>query len=259
MKRAMFGSMWLMVGLALLLCWTSPAFGDTQFEITGGNPAYGSNNGFLTAAYTTNNVPVGPVVCNDLADEVGVNTEHWYTVESFSSLLGSAGTGNPSASGIWKGTSYGSYGSYDLYAQVAYLTEKIFAGQGNLQQETWAIWAIFDPGTASTPGTAKYYLTGISGACAAIYGTSDCSSVAAGSILADAEANALNNVSAYNNLVVYDPKASGQNFNGGATCGTAGNCDSQEFFGEVPDGGMTLMLLGGGLVSLGSLRRKFRA
>jgi hypothetical protein len=39
--------------------------------------------------------------------------------------------------------------------------------------------------------------------------------------------------------------------------GTAGGSDS--YVNTVPDGGMTLMLLGGALVGLGALRRRFRA
>ena len=39
--------------------------------------------------------------------------------------------------------------------------------------------------------------------------------------------------------------------------GTTGGSDS--YVNRVPDGGMTLMLLGGALVGLGALRRKFRA
>jgi hypothetical protein len=42
--------------------------------------------------------------------------------------------------------------------------------------------------------------------------------------------------------------------------GTTGGSDSYVNDGvKVPDGGMTLMLLGGALVGLGALRRKFRA
>ena len=41
--------------------------------------------------------------------------------------------------------------------------------------------------------------------------------------------------------------------------GTNGNPEVLKLEGNVPDGGMTLMLLGGALFGLGTLRRKFRA
>jgi hypothetical protein len=40
---------------------------------------------------------------------------------------------------------------------------------------------------------------------------------------------------------------------------TVGGFSSANYFGAVPDGGMTVMLLGGALVGLGALRRKLRA
>jgi len=240
MKRS-FRSVWFLAGaMVLLLCWASGAFA-TDFAITGWS---GQLWGEYTSPYTTNNPAVGSIACDDFGDYSYLNQMNTYQQASASSLIKSQ------ASGVW-----GNGGNYEV---AAYLALKIFHSSGNmLMQEyyNWALWSYFDP----TNALAKMNSSGVNQAgCEAIFGVGAWNGSCnydpekVGGLIGDAEQNAAAAYAsgAFDNMVVYTPM--GKN-DPNSPCGQGGQyqCQSQEFFGLVPDGGSALAYLG--LVALACL------
>ena len=246
MKRS-FRSFWFLAGaMVLLLCWASGAFA-TDFAITGWS---GQLWGEYTSPYTTNNPAVGSIACDDFGDYSYLNQMNTYQQASASSLMDP----KSGVSGVW--------GSGSNYEVAAYLALQIFHSSGNmLMQEyyNWALWAYFDQTNALT----KMNSSGVDKAgCEAIFGTGawngSCSYQAIKGcgtqygLIGCAEQNAAAAYAsgAFDNMVVYTPM--GKN-DPNSPCGQGGQyqCQSQEFFGLVPDGGSALAYLG--LVALACL------
>ena len=256
MKRWMFGWLWLLAGVALLLCWTAPAFaqyGDPQFAI---ESTSGSLWGELTSPYGTDHV--GSVICDDFVDTVQEGSEHNYNSISANSLIMN------SMQGIWSGNGYGS--ATQLYQAASALVLQVYHSSGLVQEElNWAIWALFDPSGAVAFMNTHQDSNSQAG-CDAIFGAGSYQSGACtggsggyiGNALANGNADYL--AGDFNGLVVYIPYGTGSG-SGGPCMQTTPNptdnyCDSQEFFGQVPDGGSALMYLGlAGLSCFGAMFR----
>jgi len=107
---------------------------------------------------------------------------------------------------------------------------------------SFAMWDIFEPGIVASKingGTIPFSLA----------------QVTALVIFAEANYTAAD-VAA---MTLYTPTGcAGLGNNQGSNCYPNGGPGAQEF-GQVPDGGVTVMLLGGALVGLATLRRRFRA
>ena len=121
-----------------------------------------------------------------------------------------------------------------MWDMDAYLKIQLFRayGAGNKSDLTlysYALWELFDSGFHPdwAPAGVEAAQTAASSA---------------------AYAAALNGTPLRRNLIVYDPIT----YVGGGT-------GEAQVFDTVPDGGLTVMLLGGALVGLESLRRRFRA
>jgi len=251
MKGAIRSSWWLAVAVTLVLCCTHPAFaqfGDPQFAITS---ATGSLWGEYTSPYGTDNV--GNVVCDDFADSVYFGVEHNYNSISLNSLI-SLGMG-----GIWSasGNPYSS-SITTLYEAAGYLVLQIYGSSGlNQEYANWALWALFDSTDALNFMNGHQDVNSQAG-CNAIFGAGSYSGGKCnggnggyiGAALAGGAADYGNGNGAFNNLVLYIP------FNKSLTgpCNSPGNCDSQEFFGMVPEGGSAaLYLLLAGVSCLGAM------
>jgi len=245
MKRAMFGSLLLVAVVGLLLCWAPAAFADDpMFAITGDT---GSLYGVATSPYTTDNSAVGSVICDDFIDHINFNDEHNYNEYSANSLI--AGT----HTGIWPANMYAGTATA-LYEAAAYLALQIYGSTDGAQKlDNWALWALMDPSAA----VASLNSAGVSqGDCETIFGVGAYSGGACHDTLGTGGLihAALNNVPTageFNNLVVYAPFASGSS---GPECTVAGTCNSQEFFGMVPEGGAaSLYLILSGVTCLGAM------
>jgi hypothetical protein len=241
MKGAIRNSFWLLGVVALVLCCT-PAFADSQFALTSTS---GSLWGVYTSPYGTNNAAVGTVICDDFKDDSYMNQNYTYKNESFSTLIAQ---GN----GIWNGT-WGVQGS-TFYEAAAYMVLQVYSSSGiNQQYLNWAVWALFDP----TDALAVMNANGVNQAgCNTIFGAgawngSKClggNGGLIGTALANGGADFL--AGAFNNLVVYIP----QNNQLNGWCNSPGACESQEFFGEVPEGGSSaLYLLLAGVSCVGAM------
>ena len=252
MKRALFGSFWLVAVVAFLLCWTSAAFAqsDPQFAITG---VTGSLWGEYTSPYGTDNASVGSVVCDDFKDTVYIGTEHNYTELSANSIIAS-GTG-----GIWSPTSAPS----QIYAAAAALVLGIQQSSGQTQEfYNWALWALFDPTDALNAINSNLTHTSVDMlGCNTVFGSgswngSSCTG-GTGGLIGAALANGLTDygLGDFNNLAVYVPFGTGSSSS--SPCTSPGHCDSQEFWGTVPDGGSALLyLVIAGVSCFGTMFRK---
>jgi len=121
-----------------------------------------------------------------------------------------------------------------LYGAAAILTQQLLVATGDARGElSFAIWYLFNEGavTGSTNTQVKSNLTTITG-----YATDALDQAGTGSVP---------------NYTVYYPVTAG--------APPTLTSSSQRFIRLVPDGGVTLMLLGGALVGLETLRRRSRA
>lgn len=241
MKRAV-SSFWLIAAsLTLLVCCTSAASAQVQFALTSvPNQLWGED----TSPYGTNNPAVGNVTCDDILDATNIGQNYTYEAESFSTLISQE-------NGIWFGSSwYPGATGVQYYQAVAWLVQQVYQTTGMTQAENgWAIWSLFDPSAALSIMNSN----GVTQAgCTYIFGSSawnshnDTCVGGTGGIIGQAFANGPSGN--YSNLEVYIPlNASGQNW-----CANAGTCQSQEFFGLVPEGGQgSWYLLLSGIVCLG--------
>ena len=122
------------------------------------------------------------------------------------------------------------------YQAAAILAEQILGATGDLRGElSWAIWDIFNPTYVAAWSNSQVHNN-----LATIQHYAD---------LAKAQAQGGGYVP---NFTLYYPDSDGNP----PVPGTPG---SQMYIRIVPDGGLTLMLLGGALVGLEALRRRFRA
>ncbi|MBS1858197.1 MAG: hypothetical protein JST11_22695 [Acidobacteria bacterium] len=168
------------------------------------------------------------LACDDYETEIGVG----HTWDANRYLLGALNTVSGTtpkfnnAPTTWSSAALGAgtvtgLTVQNLYDAVAVLTVDLLFNQANRTIDSYAIWSIFDP---SHPPQG----------------------VAPG---ADAKA--------YNTLLAVKDKAPTYLYNHVYIYTPVPLVASQEFIGYVPDGGMTLMLLGGALVSLETLRIRF--
>ena len=161
--------------------------------------------------------------CDDYATEIYVN-DVWNANRYLLGALDTVAGTTPKFNAV---NSWG-YSVREMYDAVAVLTVDLLLHPANEALDSYAIWTIFDPGT--NPPNGAFPL----------------SHDLAATTLANVHAGLLAPELAYLNNHVYIYTAITPDV-------------SQEFIGYVPDGGMTLMLLGGALVGLETLRRRFRA
>src|ERR1019366_5468871 len=146
--------------------------------------------------------------CDDYEKEIGVGLE--WTADRY--LLGALNT-VPGTTPKFNAVNSSGYTVREMYDAAAVLTVDLLLHPGNEVVDSYALWIIFDPGKTPPTKTAPGADTLAASTLAAV-------SSAAPTYL-------------YNHVYIY----------------TARTPDvSQEFIGYVPDGGMTLMLLGGALV-----------
>ena len=214
-----------LVAVIALMCMPTVAFGD-EVTMKLGQPTTPAPYGVYVDPYpilVTDSHGTSTLLlsCDDYEKEIGVGLE-WNANRN---LLGDL-TLDPLLSTTPKFNAMNSspYTVREMYDAAAVLTMDLLLHPGNEVVDSYALWIIFDPGKTPPTQTAP-------GADALAAKTLAAVSSAAPTYL-------------YNHVYIY----------------TAITPDrSQEFIGYVPDGGMTLMLLGGALVGLETLRRRFRA
>jgi hypothetical protein len=158
-----------------------------------------------------------------------------------------------SANSIIAGTASGLWGNGAEYAEAAYLAMQVYSTSGNTQQlYNWALWSLFDP-TAALAKLNNYNIS--SSDCTTLFGSGAYSGgvchYGTGGFIGAAVANGWSDYLAgdFANLAVYTPL----NSLGNGWCDSPGSCQSQEFFGLVPEGGTAaLYLLLSGLTCLGA-------
>jgi hypothetical protein len=211
-----------LVAVIALVCMPTVAFGDVV-TMTLGQPTTPAPYGVYVDPYPILvNGTTTLLSCDDYEKEIGVGLE-WTANRN---LLGDL-TLDPLLSTtpkFFNATNSSGSTVREMYDAAAVLTVDLLLHPGNEVVDSYALWIIFDPGKTPPTQTAP-------GADALAAKTLAAVSSAAPTYL-------------YNHVYIY----------------TAIKPDvSQEFIGYVPDGGMTLMLLGGALVGLETLRRRFRA
>jgi hypothetical protein len=201
--------------------------------ITGGTVDGTYGGGVFTGGYL-NGVALPWIYCVDIPDEVGVPGDYPNALSNNNgTIAGSSSnyshhgiTGNPSPQGTQEGVTNAIYVAWLLHTYAAGATT--YDLQVGLQG---AIWSQVYSGAV---------LTGCNdgSGCVTDY---------------NIDIAALNAAISAGNLPDYTG-----NYTWLSPSGSSESVD-QGLVTEVPDGGMTLMLLGGALVGLGTLRRKFRA
>ena len=199
------------------------AFGDVV-TMKLGQPTTPAPNGVYVDPYPilVNGTTTLPLSCDDYAKDISVNfewTANRYLLGALDTVAGTTPKFN--AVNSWN------YAVQEMYDAAAVLTVDLLLHPANEALDSYAIWTIFDPGT--NPPNGAFPLS------------HDLAATTLANVRAGLPADEL----AYLNNHVYIYTAIGPEV-------------SQEFIG-VPDGGMTLMLLGGALVGLETLRRRFRA
>ena len=197
--------------------------------------------GFIgTGTATEGGGPIGPsslngialsyVYCVDIPDQVYVSSDYPNTIVTNNGQIAGS-QNNFNAGGVGAYTTSGALQTVNNAVEVAWLAHTFGAGATTFDQQVGlqaAIWSVIYSGVTLAPGNTT-------GAVADY--TADLAALAtAGGI------NAPNYVGQF------------------AWLSPSGNSTSvsQGLLTYVPDGGMTLMLLGGTLIGLGTLRRKFR-
>ncbi len=225
MKRTIFSCWWLAGVMALLLCCASSAFaGSTQFAL---ETTTGQLYGEYTSPYGTDTA--GGVICDDFIDTAYIGQEYTYNQQSANSIIA--------------GTSQGIWGSGMEYAEAAYLALQVYSSTGLTQElYNWALWSLFDP-TAALGTLNGNHIS--SSDCDTLFGSGAYSggtcSYGTGGMIGAAIANGWADylAGAFSNLVVYTPLTNG----GQEWCNSPGSCQSQEFFGLVPEGGTAFLYL----------------
>ncbi len=142
---------------------------------------------------TVNGVVGTPVICDDFEDEVQIG-------ESWKATTGTIGTSS-STTGL-----FGAEKSQG-YQEVAWLSEQLFANPSNAGSISYAIWAVFDPGTSTTYGVST---TGVSGWLNAYHDTTTFQAVfGTGGLLSQAQA-ATQTSADFPGITVYTPVANTQ-------------------------------------------------
>ena len=242
MKRAIRGSWWLAVVIALLLCWAPGAFAGT-IGLAVDSSVY--NNQVLDGVYVspypldvtdqgTSNYSVGTqltLFCDDFRDESTVGKAVAFNTTTFGSNL----TGT-----LW--------GKLSLYQQGAWLSTQLSSNPGVY---SYAIWAVFDPQAVWNWLWSHNDATGSTSTCDIIFGT-NCTSQSSGVDFSHVggylgAAQGQNLSGQFLNWVIYTPSG----------CSLiSGSCASQEFFQPmpVPEGGAaSLYLLLAGISCFGAM------
>jgi hypothetical protein len=218
-------STFALVAVIALVCMPTVAFGDVV-TMQLGQPTTPAPYGVYVDPYpilVTDSHGTSTLLlsCDDYEKEIGVGLE-WNANRN---LLGNL-TLDPLLSTTPKFNTVNSsgYTVREMYDAAAVLTVDLLLHPSNEVIDSYALWIIFDPDKKPPTQTAPGADTLAANTLAAV-------SSAAPTYL-------------YNQVYIY----------------TAITPDrSQEFIGYVPDGGMTLMLLGGALAGLETLRRRLRA
>lgn len=162
------------------------------------------------------------LACDDYAKNIWVGLE-W---DADRYTLGQVNT-NPALAKFGASASqWAGYSVKDLYNAVAVLTVDLLLHPANQISDSYAAWAIFDPTFIPSPPPPSVV---------------SAAHVKAAATLAAVKAHAPTYL--YSSVYIYSPTPAGA---------------SQEFIGYVPDGGLTVILLGGALVGLETLRRKLK-
>lgn len=211
----------------------SLAGAQTSVTLTGPPPGVAYDGIYLSPYYATvGGVANVPVICDDFNDESFKGTTWNATVTQFSGISNS-------------NTSWGVAGAnVALYGAVGYLAQQVLAQTlGSNQQiiDTYALWAVFDPGGVESylknnPITSGSLTT--SYLCDQIFGgNGGCTTSIAStnSVLWDAENDYT--TSDFAGMEVLSP----DNANG-SLCSAGSGCAAQEFI-TVPEGGSALIYL----------------
>ena len=208
-----------LVAVIALMCMPTVAFGDVV-TMKLGQPTTPAPYGVYVDPYPILvNGTTTLLSCDDYEREIGVGLE--WTANRY--LLGDLNTVSGTTPKFDAVNSSG-YTVPEMYDAAAVLTVDLLLHPSNEVIDSYALWIIFDPDKKPPTQTAP----------------------GADALAANTLAAVRKNAPTYLNNHVY--------------IYTAITPDrSQEFIGYVPDGGMALMLLGGALVGLETLRRRFRA
>jgi hypothetical protein len=223
-------SLVLVAVLAFLVLVPSAFAGD--FALTSGGPTvYGEETGPYAATWNGSAISVW---CDDIRDNQNIGSHFPYNMIAGNAIIYGAGTNVMWGNDVNAMVEYGA---------LAYLAVAI-NGNSALGQAlySFAMWDIFEPGIVASKIGA---------------GISPFSLAQVTNLVTFAEANYTAADLAM--ITVYTPVGcAGLGNNQIQNCLPNGGAGAQEFV-AVPDGGVTLMLLGGALVGLATLRRRFRA
>ncbi|MGB8887668.1 MAG: hypothetical protein WCC87_13150 [Candidatus Korobacteraceae bacterium] len=231
MKRAMRSVGWLMMGA--LLCLAPNLFAGTSLQIND-PPSNNVLDGIYVGSYSATNTATGTqtqIICDDFKDESNYSQAS-YTVNTFNNL-------GSTLWGSWLMSAQGGHESLasvtTLYDEAAWLALGMLSKNGTTQgYYSYAIWAVFDASEVANWLTQS----GDSAACNAVFGggswgTGGCTQGSGGlEGLADGQAYYSGE---FSNLDILTPVCGGS--------GGPGNCQEQEFFMLVPEGGSPLMYL----------------
>lgn len=230
------------IALAIVLG-VSPARADTGTLYVGGNYSYISG-GSIDPSYWQ---PTGGstealsyLYCIDIPDHVSApGTYYNTTVSTDGTVSMSIPAGAPGSPGYQDDSVLVNYDGTNVTGQVAFLLENFGIGNDSPQAVgvQAAIWTVIY-GAAYTSGSMGYTISPSDTPALADY-SFDLAALYSG--------NPNGNVGNVGALLWFSPTD------------TNGKSEpNQALVGQVPDGGMTLMLLGGALVGLETLRRKLR-
>jgi hypothetical protein len=229
-----------LIACLVLLCFAPCAFAQNVNVTSAGNFVY--DNVYVSPYYATvNGVANTQVICNDFADETKLNTSWPANITQFSNLSSSLGN---TVWGAWyssaAGGSISSSTITQWYEEAAWLTLQLLAQPSGTNNQAWysyAVWAVFDPS-----GVVNWLKSfGDTTACNKIFGSgNNCVNTnVTGGYLQTAQADYM--TGNYSNFEIISPT------NGGTVCtpyiSGHGNCNSQEFFMLVAEGGTAAMYL----------------
>jgi hypothetical protein len=222
-------SLVLVAVLALLVLVPSAYAGD--FALTSGGPiTYGEETGPYGATWNGSAISVW---CDDIRDSQVIGSHQPYDETSGLNIIYGSNTNVMFGNDSFAATKYGA---------LAYLMVTIVANP-TLGQAfySFAMWDIFEPGIVAgkVDGSGPFTYAQVQ------------------ALVTTAEG--IGNYTPYlSQVTIYTPQGcAGLGADQSSNC-LPGGAGFQEF-GQVPDGGVTLMLLGGALVGLATLRRRLRA
>jgi len=212
----------------------------------------GTTSGGIYDPYAFKITPVGPssnpnpangtivwLNCDDFSDHI-FNYESWVV-----DVINGGGT-NLASTQMSK-IQNGGTGWSETQAEIAYDEKawiETYYSSANNPEYSNAIWAIFEPGSVAPNALDNLAVCAVTGV---------------GCVGGTGPGDGPNHLTWRQYDTIYSPDSN---------CTTAGACSSDttgwqdgrpQEFNAVPDGGVTLMLLGGALVGLETLRRRFRA